>query len=40
MASDHINATTTYVMWHEEHISNVSVLQRVNLSNLNIFHTV
>jgi hypothetical protein len=34
MTLDHINATTTYMMWCEEHLWNVSVLQRVHLSNL------
>jgi hypothetical protein len=34
--SDQISATVTYeyVMWHEEHLSNFSVLQRAQLSNL------
>jgi hypothetical protein len=27
MALDHTTATITYVMWHEEHLRNVSVLQ-------------
>jgi hypothetical protein len=30
----HIIAATTYVMWHEEHLFNVIVLQRVHLSNV------
>jgi hypothetical protein len=34
MALDHINAAMTYVMWHEEHLWNVSVLQRADLSTL------
>jgi hypothetical protein len=34
MASDHISATMTYVMWREEHLWNVCALQRVHLSNL------
>jgi hypothetical protein len=29
MTSDHIRAATTYVMWPEEHLWYVSVLQRV-----------
>jgi hypothetical protein len=32
--SDHIGATIAYVMCHEENFWNVSVLQRVHLSNL------
>jgi hypothetical protein len=32
MISDHIGATTTYMMWREGHIWNVSELQRVHLS--------
>jgi hypothetical protein len=31
---DHISATMTYVMNREEHLWNVSTLQRVHLSNL------
>jgi hypothetical protein len=31
---DHISATTTYVMWHEERFWDVGVLQRVLVSNL------
>jgi hypothetical protein len=34
MIQDHISATITYVMWREENLRNVSVLQRVHLSNL------
>jgi hypothetical protein len=34
MTSDHISAKITYVTWREEHLSKVSVLQRVRLSNL------
>jgi hypothetical protein len=30
----HISVTTTYVLWREEHLWNVCVLQRVRLSNL------
>jgi hypothetical protein len=37
MTSDHISATTIYVMWREERPWNVSVLQRVHLCNLEIF---
>jgi hypothetical protein len=33
ITSDHINGTTIYVVWRE-HLWNVSVLQRVHLSNL------
>jgi hypothetical protein len=32
MTLDH-SATITYMMWCEEHIWNVSILQRVHLSN-------
>jgi hypothetical protein len=35
MTSDRISATTTYVMRREEHLWNVSVLQRIHLFNLN-----
>jgi hypothetical protein len=38
MTSDRISATTTYVMQREEHLWNVSVLQRVHLPNL-VFYT-
>jgi hypothetical protein len=38
VTSDHISATTTYVMWHGKHLWNVSVLQRVHLFNLVILH--
>jgi hypothetical protein len=31
---DRISATTTYVMWREERVLNVGVLQIVRLSNL------
>jgi hypothetical protein len=34
MTSDHISATMTYVMWREERLWNVSVLQRVHLPNI------
>jgi hypothetical protein len=34
MPSDHISVTTTYFRWREEHLRNVSVLQRVHLSRL------
>jgi hypothetical protein len=34
MTSDHISATTTYVMLREEHLWNASVLQRVYIPNL------
>jgi hypothetical protein len=34
ITSDHISTKTTYVMWREEHLWNVSVLERVHLSNL------
>jgi hypothetical protein len=33
VTSDHISATLTYVMWREERLWNVSVLQRVHLSS-------
>jgi hypothetical protein len=29
MNQDHISGRTTYAMWHEEHLWNVDVLQRV-----------
>jgi hypothetical protein len=29
MNSDNMSATKTYVMWHEEHLWNVSVLRSV-----------
>jgi hypothetical protein len=32
MTSDY-SASTTYMMWHEEHLWNVSLLQRVHLYN-------
>jgi hypothetical protein len=33
-----MNATTmTYMMWREEHLWNISVLQRVNISSLVMF---
>jgi hypothetical protein len=32
--SDNINSTLAYVILHEEHLWNVSVVQRVYLSNL------
>jgi hypothetical protein len=34
MALEHIIVTMTYVMWREEHLLNVSILQRVHLSNV------
>jgi hypothetical protein len=34
MTLDRISATTTYVMWCEEHLCNVGALQRVDISNL------
>jgi hypothetical protein len=34
MTSDHISVTVTYVMRHEEHLSNASFLQRLHLSLL------
>jgi hypothetical protein len=34
MPSGHISAIMTNVMWHEERLWNVSVLQRVHRSNL------
>jgi hypothetical protein len=34
MLSDHIIATITEVIWSEEHLWNVSVLQRVHISDL------
>jgi hypothetical protein len=37
VASDHISATTTYVVWGEERLWNVSVLQRAHLSSLVIY---
>jgi hypothetical protein len=36
ITSDRIIATATYEMWSEEHLWNVSVLQRVHLSNLKL----
>jgi hypothetical protein len=33
MTLDHINVTLTYVIWCEEHLWNVSELQRVHFSN-------
>jgi hypothetical protein len=33
-SQDRISATTTYVMWSEEHIWTVCVFQRVHFSNL------
>jgi hypothetical protein len=33
MKQDHISAWTTYVMWREERLLNVGVLQRVRLSD-------
>jgi hypothetical protein len=32
--SDHISATMTYVLWSEEYLCNISVRQRVHLSDL------
>jgi hypothetical protein len=40
LTSDHIGATITYMMWCEEHLWNVSVLERVHLYNLVIHQTV
>jgi hypothetical protein len=40
MALDRISATTTYVMWREEHLWGVSVLQTAHLSNFIIIITV
>jgi hypothetical protein len=34
MTADNISETTTYVMWREEHLWNVNVLQRVHFSKL------
>jgi hypothetical protein len=34
ISREHISSTTTYVMWREERLWNVGVLQRVRLSNL------
>jgi hypothetical protein len=34
VALHHISATMTYMLWHEEHLWNASVLQRVQISNL------
>jgi hypothetical protein len=34
MVSGNKSATMTYVIWREEHLWNVSVLQGVHLSNL------
>jgi hypothetical protein len=34
MTSDYTNATMPYMMWHEENLCNVSILQRVHLPNL------
>lgn len=33
LPSDQISVTTTYVMWREKRLLNVSVLRRVRLSN-------
>jgi hypothetical protein len=37
MPLDDISATMTHVMWCEEYLWNVSVLQRVHFSNLVVF---
>lgn len=34
MTSDHISATITYVMWPEERLQNIRVVQKVQLSNI------
>jgi hypothetical protein len=34
MTLDGINSAITYVIWHEEHLCNVSVLGRVHLSDI------
>jgi hypothetical protein len=34
MTWEHSGATTTYVMWREEHLWDVGVLQRVKPSNV------
>jgi hypothetical protein len=34
VTSGRISATTTYVMWRQEYLWNVSVVQRVRLPNL------
>jgi hypothetical protein len=33
ITSDNISATMTHVMWREEHLWNITVLQRVNISS-------
>jgi hypothetical protein len=38
MNSDHFNARVTYVMWYEECLWNVSVLQRLHLFSLVLRH--
>jgi hypothetical protein len=40
MASDHISARMTYMIWHEGHLWNVNVLQRVHLSSLVITNKI
>jgi hypothetical protein len=37
MNRDHIIAGTTYVMWCDERLWNVGVLQRVSLSSLDMY---
>jgi hypothetical protein len=37
MTSDDISARMAYVMWHEEHLWNVSVLQRVQYIFTNLY---
>jgi hypothetical protein len=38
LTSHHNSGTATYMMWREEHLWNVSVLQRVHLSSLSWCH--
>jgi hypothetical protein len=34
---DNISTTVTYILWHEEHLWNVSILQRVHLSSFFLY---
>jgi hypothetical protein len=34
MNCDNISAAMIYMLWHEEHLWNVGILQRVDISNL------
>jgi hypothetical protein len=40
MPSDRTSTTMTYVMWREEYLWNVSILQRIHLSNLILIVTM